>query len=268
MNKAQIMSLLDIYESWKIPKVNEMIEKMRDMDDELKLNRWVGFIQGILWKDGIYTVDNMRHQVIKVLSKDEEEKGVLVQNAASIYDKGDFWCECKLEDLTIVARDFKTTCGKCGGVDAYGEDEARPPHLKKNDIGLRTQDEIDAFRSDVQQCIELLVKPPNREREGKFPDDKVLKECFEEVDGGVDYICLLHGDYHKFREKYRRKVRYETDAKVMVLGVLGRFAEVPMVVIRRGQGLKPGQLRLVNVKKNFVFNLKFTKSRKKRCGRR
>jgi len=28
-----------------------------------KINRWIGFVQGVLWKEGIYTIDQMREHV-------------------------------------------------------------------------------------------------------------------------------------------------------------------------------------------------------------
>jgi hypothetical protein len=32
--------------------------------DIAKINRWIGFIQGVLWKEGIYTIDQLRQHVI------------------------------------------------------------------------------------------------------------------------------------------------------------------------------------------------------------
>jgi len=39
------------------------------------------------------------------------------------------WCMCT--KVTLVARDGKSTCGRCGGVDAYGGSEMRPEKFKK-----------------------------------------------------------------------------------------------------------------------------------------
>lgn len=30
-----------------------------------KVNRWIGFIQGVLWMYGVYTVDDLRQQTIR-----------------------------------------------------------------------------------------------------------------------------------------------------------------------------------------------------------
>src|SRR5208282_2875827 len=43
-----------------------MIEEclvMKFPDDMYKINRWIGFVQGVLWKEGIYTIDQMREHV-------------------------------------------------------------------------------------------------------------------------------------------------------------------------------------------------------------
>ena|SRR5271154_322649 len=32
--------------------------------DLAKVNRWIGFIQGVLWKEGIYTIDQLRQHVV------------------------------------------------------------------------------------------------------------------------------------------------------------------------------------------------------------
>jgi hypothetical protein len=29
----------------------------------MKINRWVGFVQGVLWKEGLFTIDQMREHV-------------------------------------------------------------------------------------------------------------------------------------------------------------------------------------------------------------
>ncbi len=42
--------------------VLDMICRMNDFteEDEGKANRWLGFIQGVLWSGGVYTIDEMR----------------------------------------------------------------------------------------------------------------------------------------------------------------------------------------------------------------
>jgi hypothetical protein len=37
-----------------------MCNTMASIDNEEKLNRWLGFIQGVLWSHGIYSVDELR----------------------------------------------------------------------------------------------------------------------------------------------------------------------------------------------------------------
>lgn len=41
--------------------VEEMLNPI-DNEDIGKINRWIGFVQGVLWKEGIYTIDQMRQQ--------------------------------------------------------------------------------------------------------------------------------------------------------------------------------------------------------------
>jgi len=45
------------------------------------------------------------------------------------------WCMC--EALESVARDGYSTCSICGGKDAYGKSELRPPDQKKTTLFLR-----------------------------------------------------------------------------------------------------------------------------------
>lgn len=37
-----------------------MIDEMKNMDDQEKANRWLGFIQGAFWAMGKFTIDEMR----------------------------------------------------------------------------------------------------------------------------------------------------------------------------------------------------------------
>ena len=41
------------------PHILEMIDKLAGLEND-KYNRWVGFIQGYLWSNDIYTIDEMR----------------------------------------------------------------------------------------------------------------------------------------------------------------------------------------------------------------
>jgi len=139
MNKNDIMELLDIYKDLNgencscslesMDKINDMMEKIYLMDDIPKLNRWLGFIQGVLWKEGVYTVDELRAQVTKIVENNQRKFGESLTT-----QPGDKWCMCTKEELGCVARDMKATCGNCGGVDAYGGDKNRPDHLKKDEI--------------------------------------------------------------------------------------------------------------------------------------
>jgi len=42
------------------------------LSDESKLNRWLGFIQGVLSTTTMYTIDNMREQVSEIIKGDKE----------------------------------------------------------------------------------------------------------------------------------------------------------------------------------------------------
>ena len=43
--------------------INYMLEQMKTETDEGKLNRWLGFIQGALWFDYRYSIDELREHV-------------------------------------------------------------------------------------------------------------------------------------------------------------------------------------------------------------
>lgn len=49
--------------------VDEMLSYIRGTKAEHydgdKVNRWIGFIQGVLWMYGVYTVDDLRQQTIR-----------------------------------------------------------------------------------------------------------------------------------------------------------------------------------------------------------
>lgn len=40
-----------------------MLEQMKTETDESKLNRWLGFVQGALWFDYIYSINDLREHV-------------------------------------------------------------------------------------------------------------------------------------------------------------------------------------------------------------
>ena len=45
--------------TWK--HLRWMLQEM-PVDDPEKAARWLGFIQGVLWRGGLYTIDEMRNQ--------------------------------------------------------------------------------------------------------------------------------------------------------------------------------------------------------------
>lgn len=45
-----------------------MLDEIPQMTDEGKVNRWLGFIQGFLWMKKLYSINEMREQVKKILS--------------------------------------------------------------------------------------------------------------------------------------------------------------------------------------------------------
>lgn len=42
-----------------------------------KQSRWLGFVQGVLWMESVYTIDEMRQHVLDAKSRLEAEKGSL-----------------------------------------------------------------------------------------------------------------------------------------------------------------------------------------------
>ncbi len=40
-----------------------MLEQLKDETDENKINRWLGFIQGVLWTDGFYSINDLREHI-------------------------------------------------------------------------------------------------------------------------------------------------------------------------------------------------------------
>lgn len=75
MTRADILSVAEWYvkniRGWNLEQRNEpwcldlkyirtMPVKMVDLADFPKLNRWLGFMQGVLWAHGIYSLDDLR----------------------------------------------------------------------------------------------------------------------------------------------------------------------------------------------------------------
>lgn len=72
------------------------------------------------------------------------------------------WCMCT--ELKAVARDMKSTCSICGGVDAYGLDPDRPAGAKKT----FKRDNPDDIKNEYGDCSKLqlvLIKAQKEEIE-------------------------------------------------------------------------------------------------------
>lgn len=50
-----------------------MCEEAQSFDDGEKAQRWLGFIQGVLWTRGICTIDELRDDVRGVIGPDADE---------------------------------------------------------------------------------------------------------------------------------------------------------------------------------------------------
>lgn len=48
-----------------------MLKKIPNLDTHGKQNRWIGFVQGWLWSNGIRNIDEMREDIREVLDRDE-----------------------------------------------------------------------------------------------------------------------------------------------------------------------------------------------------
>jgi hypothetical protein len=46
--------------AWMIQETLKMYEENTDLS---KINRWIGFVQGVLWKEGIYNIDELRGHI-------------------------------------------------------------------------------------------------------------------------------------------------------------------------------------------------------------
>lgn len=51
-----------------------MLGNMPDQNDVPKFNRWLGFVQGVLWAFGHYTLDDLRADVRAAGTQDLEER--------------------------------------------------------------------------------------------------------------------------------------------------------------------------------------------------
>jgi hypothetical protein len=52
--------------AWMINECIGMLSNPGDTEYNsmyMKINRWVGFVQGVLWKEGLFTIDQMREHV-------------------------------------------------------------------------------------------------------------------------------------------------------------------------------------------------------------
>ena len=76
MTSDHVLRILTLYETHKpVLSLNSqtafitMIPQMRSMShfsspaEREKLMRWLGFIQGVLWKEGIFTIDELRDHI-------------------------------------------------------------------------------------------------------------------------------------------------------------------------------------------------------------
>lgn len=52
---------------WMLNQMDAMAEDPGPEDDD-KLNRWLGFVQGVLWSTGIFTLTELRAQTRKALA--------------------------------------------------------------------------------------------------------------------------------------------------------------------------------------------------------
>jgi len=45
---------------WMLNEIPNMIDDINKLE---KLNRWIGFVQGVLWSKGYFTIEDMRGQI-------------------------------------------------------------------------------------------------------------------------------------------------------------------------------------------------------------
>ena len=71
--KLVLSNSIDEHDNKCLDKVQKMIREMLTWDDEKihsdKAHRWLGFIQGLLWRAGLQTVEQMRSDVKRMKSK-------------------------------------------------------------------------------------------------------------------------------------------------------------------------------------------------------
>ena len=58
---ARLVAQLD-HVLWMIAQMHKGMQPGVNAWDGKKLNRWLGFIQGVLWMAGAYTIDELRQQ--------------------------------------------------------------------------------------------------------------------------------------------------------------------------------------------------------------
>ena len=49
--------------------IEESLAMFVQAEDICKINRWIGFVQGVLWQQGIFTIDQMREHVTVAKAK-------------------------------------------------------------------------------------------------------------------------------------------------------------------------------------------------------
>lgn len=54
-----------VEESLGTLELSQKWETLFTQEDLTKVNRWIGFIQGVFWKEGIYTINDLRAHVIE-----------------------------------------------------------------------------------------------------------------------------------------------------------------------------------------------------------
>jgi len=52
--------------------VQGMLKQMREFTDDGKFNRWLGFVQGVMWHGGEFTIEALRQHVTDLLPKGPE----------------------------------------------------------------------------------------------------------------------------------------------------------------------------------------------------
>jgi len=68
MKELTKRKVLMVEKGTDLEHISWMLAEMILIDDQLKRNRWLGFIQGILYKEKIFTIEELRKQTKKYLS--------------------------------------------------------------------------------------------------------------------------------------------------------------------------------------------------------